>query len=216
MLPAVTPDQMLFDLAMERERDHEREEYERNRQRGLTQPIDPNIPGLGMHNLRPLFYIDRCISPSCPLNGPNPHERGLYMHNGVINPRSEEDEEINNFWGASNPPHYVWDSLDRKRAGREQPGDMNAILGFAKHHNFVLMRREELQLDVDGGFMVDYGDGAPMFPPLDLNNADEEPLFPSNSSYAVEEPVFFPSNPNYANEESMYPPLDSNYADEEL
>ncbi|MCJ1263996.1 hypothetical protein MMC22_003867 [Lobaria immixta] len=76
------------------------------------------------------ILIDRCTSPLCPVPSTIPHARGVYLHDGHVNQRSEIY-----ILGRSNPPPAVWLMVDRLNSGTAQPGDEEAVMAFLRNHS---------------------------------------------------------------------------------
>ena len=79
------------------------------------------------------MLVDPCTSPTCPLKSNIPHDRGLYLHNGKLNPDRQFQP-----WGLSNPPPMIWRMARRLEAGTAQPGDFEATSSFVRNHGVVL------------------------------------------------------------------------------
>lgn len=78
---------------------------------------------------RERIILDRCTSPTCPIDKIELHERGLYLFAGQFNQRTARLP-----WGLSNPPPAIWDTARRVYGGNEQPGDRAVIEGFVRNH----------------------------------------------------------------------------------
>lgn len=91
------------------------------------------------------IIVDRCTSPLCPV--PNPHNRGLYLHNGQFQP----DEVIGMFqFGLSNPPPHVWQMMGRMYLKAEFPMDWEAVDAFIRNHTFHGYSSHEGEGEGDG------------------------------------------------------------------
>ncbi|KAL8792448.1 MAG: hypothetical protein Q9195_004981 [Heterodermia aff. obscurata] len=69
---------------------------------------------------------DSCMHPTCPVG--EPHEEGLYLHEGRL------AEGPHNYFGANNPPPWLWEAYKRVEASEASEMDFVNLQYFISCH----------------------------------------------------------------------------------